>query len=140
MATDEVTAYQLRLQAALRRRFPQASVQTEWAAMRIEPGLYSPRLDLAVGPFATDRRYIDEYDELSQVHAELLRSLFTIHSQNLYESGEHLSRFRFDHVIKRNQNARCYIAIEIENKVSNKHLMGGAINAAALGRVGLAVA
>lgn len=39
----------------------------------------------------------------------------------------------------RNRNARCFLAIEIENKVSRKHLMGGAINAAAPGRAGLAV-
>lgn len=140
MATNDVTTYQIQLQAALRTRFAPATVKTEWAALRVEPNLYSPRLDLAVGPFATDRRYIYEYDELSREHDQLLRSLFSVHCQNLNTIGEHPSRFNFDHATTRNQNARCYLAIEIENKVSNKHLMGGAINAAALGRIGLAVA
>lgn len=39
-----------------------------------------------------------------------------------------------------NRNARCFIAIEIENENSRKHLMGSIVNAGALGRIGLLVA
>ena len=38
-----------------------------------------------------------------------------------------------------NRNSRCFIAIEIENQVSRKHLLGGALNASVLGRIGVAV-
>ena len=46
----------------------------------------------------------------------------------------------YDHLTRSNKNARCFLAIEIENAVSRKHLMGGAINAAALGRIGIVIA
>ena len=39
-----------------------------------------------------------------------------------------------------NQGARCFLAIEIEGKGSRKHTMGGMINAAALGKIGIATA
>lgn len=140
LATDVVTNYQEKLKTALSLHFPPETVRKEWAAMHVEPGLYSPRLDLAVGPFATGQRYINEYDDLSNTHSELLQLLYKVHTENLAEFDEIPNRFEFEHVIRRNENARCFLAIEIENKVSNKHLMGGAINAAALGRIGLAVA
>jgi len=63
-----------------------------------------------------------------------------MHRSNLRDHGQPDNHFDFEHVCMRNQNARCFMAFEIENEVSRKHLMGGAINAAALGRVGLAIA
>jgi hypothetical protein len=42
--------------------------------------------------------------------------------------------------IRRNENARCFIAVEIENESSRKHILGGMVNAAALGRLGIIVA
>lgn len=44
-----------------------------------------------------------------------------------------------DEALGANGNARCFLAIEIENKVSRKHLLGGMINAAALGHLGIYV-
>jgi hypothetical protein len=38
-----------------------------------------------------------------------------------------------------NENARCFIAIEIENCVSRKHLLGGVVNASALARIGIII-
>jgi hypothetical protein len=66
------------------------------------------------------------------------RSSFPRHLENVDEADN--DRFDYESVINRNFNARCFLAIEVENQVSHKHLMGGAINAAALGRIGLAIA
>lgn len=108
--------------------------------MTDERALYSPRLDAAVGPFATQRTYIDEYDKMVCDCEPLLNSLFDAHRRNLREHGQSDGCVDFVRLCNRNQNARCFLAIEIENFVSRKHLMGGAINAAALGRIGMAVA
>ena len=134
----QVTEYQRTLKLSLDHIFNPDIVRVEWSAMRDEPRIYSPRLDLAVGPFATHRRYIEEYNNLSISHSALLRALYVRHLENVEEGDS--DRFNFESVINRNFNARCFLAIEIENQVSHKHLMGGAINAAALGRIGLAVA
>lgn len=140
MPVGTVKDYQDRLKRLLSRCFRDVCVNTEWRSMDRERGVYSPRLDLAVGPFAENRNYIDDYDRLSLCHDGLLRDLHNQHCDNLSSSNQPHVRPSFDLVKKRNKNARCFMAIEIENQVSNKHLMGGAINAAALGRFGLAVA
>ena len=45
----------------------------------------------------------------------------------------------FEAICYFNYNSRCFLGIEIENEVSRKHLMGGAINAAALARFGIVI-
>lgn len=135
-----VGEYQQLLHKRLSEAFPSLPVRPEWAAMRDERGLYSPRLDTAVGPFATNTIHITDYDRLVHDHHRLLRRWFDLHSDNLQDANADRDRFDFDHACHRNQNARCFLAFEIENRVSQKHLMGGAINAAALGRLGIAVA
>lgn len=140
MAITEIDVYQNDMCTLLRSAISGETVATEWGAMRDEPTLYSPRLDLAVGPFATRRILIQRYNELCAVHQELLEALFRAHCENIASHGFEPNSFSYNHVISRNRNARCFLAIEIENRVSHKHLMGGAINAAALGRIGLAIA
>jgi len=46
----------------------------------------------------------------------------------------------FDYLTRKNQNARCFLAIEIENTSTKKHIMGSMINAASLGRIGIGIA
>lgn len=41
---------------------------------------------------------------------------------------------RFEDMIYMNHNARCFMAIEIENFVSHKHIMGGAIKCISTGQ------
>lgn len=135
-----VQEYQAQLKDKLSALFCNVPVEIEWAAMTGERTLYSPRLDAAVGPFATQQSYIEEYDQLIRYHEQLLSTLFQIHRANLRAFGQPDNHFTFEHICTRNMNARCFLAFEIENAVSRKHLMGGAINAAALGRIGLAVA
>jgi hypothetical protein len=136
---SSVTKYQSTLARGIERLFGELPVATEWAAMRGERAIYSPRLDVAVGPFATDDILASEYDALVTRHAGFLQALFELHCQNLRLHEVDERHFDFHHACHRNYNARCFIAFEIENVVSRKHLMGGAINAAALGRLGVAI-
>jgi hypothetical protein len=105
-----------------------------------EARVYSPCLDVGVGPFAVGvERYGDVYDEMVMRHRDWLNELYLISKQNFSEFGETDGDVSFDRTFSFNHNARCFLAIEVENKTSRKHLMGGAINASALGRVGIAV-
>ena len=115
-------------------------VKDEWIAMEGETGLYSPRLDIAIGPFAFTERYIALYDLMVGEHALFLNSLVEHHIKNVrcFDDPEYTTDLA--RINGKNINARCFLAIEIENKVSRKHLMGGAINASALGRIGIALA
>jgi hypothetical protein len=140
MSESPVTEFQHILAGKLVPLFAGVPVVTEWAAMRGEQKLYSPRLDIAIGPFAVgDLVYIEEFDELLEKHDRFLRMLYDYSVSNFSDFGEAGSIFEMDEVLRRNRNARCFLAFEIENEVSRKHLMGGAINAAALGRIGVAV-
>ena len=123
-----VKRYQQMVAARLSQIFTGVRVQCEWAAMSDEANLYSPRLDIAVGPFATHARYAREYDELMDHNLRLIERMMICHCENIasYNGGE--IDVSFDRLKYKNQNARCFLAIEIENKVSRKHLMGGAIN------------
>jgi hypothetical protein len=61
------------------------------------------------------------------------------HESTLREYSPEFNGISLQRMSAANPNARCFMAIEVENRVSRKHLMGGAINAAALGRVGIVV-
>lgn len=140
MPKSPVDEFQQELGQRLRTLFPGVPVKTEWATMRDENGLYSPRLDLAVGPFAVqDNVYVAEFDRLLETHYHFVQRLYDLSVSNLKKYDASPEIVDIQEAIHRNANARCFLAIEIENQVNRKHLMGGAINAAALGRLGLAV-
>lgn len=140
MAKSPVKSFQQELVSVLRVLFSGVPIEKEWAAMRRADGLYSPRLDIAVGPFATgESNCVPKFDRLLEEHQDFLLRLYEHHLANIRESAAPGLRPDFEQVALRNRNARCFLAIEIENQVSRKHLMGGAINAAALGRIGIAV-
>jgi len=110
---------------------------------------YSPRLDIAVGPFslADGVRLINEYDELFDAKIEFISILVRTHLSNLSlitaKTSNEMQQIRFNKKIDDlrhfNFNSRCFLSIEIENAVTRKHLMGGAINASVLGRIAIAV-
>ena len=133
--------YQGDLRDRLARTFRPIPVDAEWATRVQFDGrsVYSPRLDVAVGPFAIEENMEAEYDHMIRRYRDLLGRLFDAHCANLVAHDCSPDDFALRRVVNRNRNARCFLAIEIENQVSRKHLMGGAINAAALGRIGVAV-
>lgn len=133
--------YQRQLVSELQRIYPITPIHAEWTAIRKDRSVYCPRIDVAVGPFATDTKcFIDEYDTLFANSEHFISTMLDYHKQNV----ERLSWENFitsiDSLRNKNRNARCLLAIEIENRVSRKHLIGGAVNAAALGRIGIVVA
>jgi len=97
-------------------------------------------LDIAVGPYALgSSSFEQEYDSLARRHSGLLGRLALAHGVNMREHGIPDETAPDVQLESANHNARCFLAVEIENKVSRKHLLGGAFNAAALGRYGVMV-
>ena len=129
---------QRRLLERLCERFDQ-ECRMEWHAFSGIDSQYSPRLDLAVGPFAIgDLKLEEKYDALTEVHREYMASLWRAHVSNVGCSDQDISRL-FHAASSQNSNARCFLAIEIENRGSRKHVLGGMLNAASLGRFGIMI-
>lgn len=137
----DVQQYQKVIVNQLISRVRFATVRDEWATSFVS-GLYSPRIDVAVGPFAIQDglQLMYEYEQMFHRYSEFIMKLCFIHILNLQSVGIHEDfDAKMNKLLYTNQNARCFIAIEIENSVSQKHLMGGAVNCAVLGRIGIAV-
>lgn len=141
------TDFQAKVCKLLSARYPQ--VETEWKAFTNISGIYSPRVDIAVGPFSVvpGRNCIREYDKLFNQSQKFIDRLISYHNNNVQQYritddpriNESLCLPEM-HILKTyNKNARCFLAIEIENKVSRKHLLGGVVNASALGRIALVI-
>jgi hypothetical protein len=142
--SEELKRYQLTLVDLLSQVYQGIRVQKEWGS-KFGAKKYSPRLDVAVGPFATTdgQHCISEYDRLMDSSRTFINQLIEFHllniRGNITDQSEQQASQMYDMLKERNPNARCLMAIEIENQVGRKHLMGGAINAASLGRIGIAV-
>lgn len=137
--------YQDSIYPLLRRKLGGLVIEDEWTAFRGFNNHYSPRVDIAVGPFSTEpgQNQIREYNRLVQQHNinSFLRGLYDLHVENI--GAEVLNEILipdFNNMLTKNQNARCFLAIEIENENSKKHILGSLINAASLGRVGIGIA
>jgi hypothetical protein len=137
-----VKPQQRRWLSQLRERFGNECV-IEWRAFLDRQDRYCPHLDLAVGPFSTVRgqRKVGQYRSLARAHRTFLNELWTCHLQNEARLGfrDDQCTADLDEALLANHNGRCFLAIEIENVVSRKHLMGGVINAAALGHIGIVI-
>lgn len=136
----QVKEYQNQLCDGLHRIYPSVEIIPEWPSMQNEMGTYSPRLDVAVGPFAIEGIYIDEYNLLMDQSRPFITRLVKYHRENTKVIDGEKCQLAFNTLKYKNQNARCLLAIEIENRVSRKHLIGGAVNASALGRIGVIIA
>jgi len=120
-------------------------VVSEWVAFNGFQNHYSPRVDIAIGPFSVSagQNKIQEYDSLLNHTSirSLLERIYEFHKQNIGREFENEIEFnRLERLIHVNANARCFLAIEIENNNSKKHILGSIVNAASLGRVGIGVA
>ena len=100
--------------------------------------IYSPAIDVAVGPFATENKIFgEEYSKLFEKSKNFIEKLIQKHNQNVEAQEDRVS---FQSIFHFNYNARCLIAIEIEKTGSRKHCIGDLVNVSALGRVGLLIA
>jgi len=128
----------------------ESEVKIQWSAFSGHGRrTYSPKVDIAVGPFAVERGYENEYDLMVDSFRRLVDTWIDMFRRNWqsvigdrYWSVSPYSPSGYRDFIEQsaNRNARCFIAIEVENKNSTKHLLGSIINAGALGRVGILVA
>lgn len=120
-------------------------VVDEWSAFRGINYQYSPRVDIAVGPFSVtpNRNQTAEYNRILRRENidQFLKRIYDLHVENIgLEWVNELNVPEFDYLTRKNQNARCFLAIEIENSSTKKHIMGSMINAASLGRIGIGIA
>ena len=149
-----VHPYTQELAARLRELYrDDAQVRTEWPAMLWEEvrtrrhdrpsrsRMYRPVIDVAVGPFATHRRHVRDYDRMVGEYERFFSNILSAHACNLGHFGSEYRAQSLDDLYRGNPNARCFLAIEIEKGNPDlKYLMGSMINASALGRVGILVA
>jgi predicted AlkP superfamily pyrophosphatase or phosphodiesterase len=137
--------FQANISVQLSAKLENLEVVCEWRAFENMPYQYSPRVDIAVGPFsvALGRNRIADYNQLLRnVNIKVfLSQIYDFHIENIGDEWlNEINIPEFDFLIRKNQNARCFCAFEIENTSTKKHIMGSMINAASLGRIGIGIA
>jgi len=128
--------YQIEVRTLLARIYTE--VETQWYPFRGRGReIYSPAIDIAVGPFAISERHEERYTNLLEHTRVFINNLIDIHNKNVEIEEEQTS---FEKILLFNENARCLIGIEVEKTGSRKHCIGDLVNASALGRIGLLIA
>ncbi len=131
--------YQITIAHQLKEKYS-LDAQTEWRPMQEQKTLYSPRVDIGVGPFVYDSKCIpQQHDRLIHKHAKEIQKMLDFHKSNVDRFNFTTANPTLEEVCFKNTSARCLLAIEIEDKISRKHLIGGALNAIALGRLGIVI-
>jgi hypothetical protein len=104
--------------------YPHTPIVREWRSIDNIRGLYSPRIDLAVGPFSTLRggNLREEYNRLMDNTRPFIERLLALHRENVEQyrildeqRGEVLEFPEFQDIRNFNDNAHCLLAIEIEH-------------------------
>ena len=107
-------------------------VENQWTRFKNEAiRKYSPRIDIAVGPFAYGtQQFINEYNKLTELVGDLINKLLQLYRENSkgFSFREQIPR-RYNEFKYINRNARCFMAIEIEKSGSRKHRLGDIVNA-----------
>ncbi|MDO6803937.1 hypothetical protein Q4595_15915 [Wenyingzhuangia sp. 1_MG-2023] len=139
------TEYQNLLTPIMTEKFEDLEVASEWRSFTGINHQYCPRVDIAVGPFsiAPGPNRTAEYNQIIQrpIVNDFLRNIYNAHIENIGEEWlNDINIPDFNILIRKNQNARCLMSIEIENSSTRKHIMGSMINAASLGRIGIGIA
>lgn len=139
MHTEE-RQYQLEVKGLLEVKFRE--VTNQWYPLRGNSRrIYSPAIDVAVGPFVIDSSHGDRYTELLERNRRFIKKLIEKHNSNVSavvdSNSQNVTLGNIKHF---NENARCFLCIEIEKSGSKKHCIGDLVNVSALGRVGLLVA
>lgn len=138
-APATIRMYRDELREMLAEVFASVSVQSQWAAPVEGDLMYSPRVDIAVGPFS-DSASKSNFNDFIRSRSGLIYALFHTHRSNLRNHGEPDDNFSLQEFCSGNPNARCFLAFEMETGTSSKQLIGASVNVAALGRIGIVVA
>ena len=129
--------YQHKIKGELKRIYREQEVAVQWYPFRGDGRRqYCPIVDVAVGPFATERRYEARYAQLLEGTRAFVELLIEKHNRNVEDS----EKTSFEAIAYFNENARCLFCIEVEETGISKHCLGDLVNASALGRIGLLVA
>jgi hypothetical protein len=106
--------------------------------MRIKSGLYSPRCDIAVGPFAFDCQYGEVYKKLlgNKGIKIFLRELLSSCRKPRVDLQDFVR-----HCTEQNKNPRAFIVVEVEGSScrNGKHILGSMVNATTMGQIGIIV-
>ena len=105
----DVKNYQRLIKDKLSLVYPANDIETEWYSIKGKSDSYSPRVDAAVGPFATDGRYENEYDDFKEKSRVFVESLITKHNENLRSFELELENNYFEKLFGFNKNARCLL-------------------------------
>ncbi len=120
------------LKLSLKHLFGENNVISEWDVAKqsqdaLTRRLYCPRIDIVVGPFNTDRNLDANNKLIQQAYVMYHRLIESIHAISDAPNRALLP----------NDNPRCFITIEIENKTGSKHRIGSIVNASAIGKIGI---
>jgi hypothetical protein len=140
-AIEIIDNYQKMIANMLGKLYPSSPILTEWKSV-FDKGIYSPRVDIAVGPFAVPKgqQFADEYDNLMNSSESFICRMIQCHLNHVGSQDGDTPAQVLERLKNANPNARCFMAVEVENKTSTKHIVGATINATALGRIGIVVA
>lgn len=135
----EVKKYQELAYNSLRRIFGDDNVKKEWNVAKntkddFTRELYCPRLDIAVGPFNIDMNLTYNNEKINRsvnVHRNFLKRMWR-------DSELRIGSFD-DFLRNKNGNPRCFLAIEIENSGSSKHMLGNIVNVSIIGTIGIVI-
>jgi len=135
----EVRNYQELVCNSLRRIFGENNIKKEWDVAKdgrddFTRELYCPRLDIAVGPFNVDRNVNHndmEIERTVRTHRNLISRMLRYSERRVGNINEFLRN--------KNENPRCFLAIEIENSGSSKHMLGNIANVSIIGSIGIVI-
>jgi len=137
--SKEIEGYQELVCNTLQGIFGETDVKKEWNVAKDSKDdftreLYCPRLDVAVGPFNIDRdieRNKSAIKTLAHIHRDFIDRMLRYSQQQ----GNNVESF----LENANPNPRCFLAIEIENSGSSKHMLGNIANVSIIGSIGVVI-